>query len=161
MPNRTNSEIRARVDAFVQDLSGLIRETALQAVQEVLGGRATRTAAPVPVRAAASPRRKKARRKRTGGGKRVDAGTVLAAIQAAGAPVRSETLAGALGSRAPLLKPVLDELVASKQIKRAGMARGTTYEAGSGGGGGASPATKKKATRKRSRKAADKKPKTK
>ena len=149
-----NNQIRARVDAFVDDLSSLIQEAALQAVQAALGGGGMRRAASPTSSAGAAPkngRRKKAGR--PGGGRSVDRAAVLEAIQAAGAPVRSATLAGVLGSSPPLLKPVLDELVASGQVKRAGMARGTTYEAGSGGGGSATP-RKKKASKKAGRKKA-------
>ncbi len=156
MPTSNHAAIRARVDAFVEDLSTLIRQAALEAVQEALGGRATRTAAPVPARAAAGPRRKKARRKRPGGGKSVAPATALAALQAAGGPVLAEKIASTLGTNSTALRPTLEELMASGHVKRAGKKRGTTYEAVSGGGGGAAPATKK-AAKKRSKKAGRKK----
>ena len=76
--------------------------------------------------------------------------------------MRSETLAGMLGTNSASLKPALDELVASGQVKRAGMARGRTYTAGSSGGGGASQAPgKKMAAKKRSKKAGRLKARTK
>ena len=148
-----NNQIRARVDAFVDDLSSLIQEAALQAVQAALGGGGMRRAASSASAAAAPKNGRRKKAGRPGGGRSVDSAAVLEAIQAAGAPVRSATLAGVLGSSPPLLKPVLDELVASGQVKRAGMARGTTYEAGSGGGGSATP-RKKKASKKAGRKKA-------
>ena len=40
MPNTLDSEIRSRIDAFVNDLSNLVKITALESVADALGGQA-------------------------------------------------------------------------------------------------------------------------
>lgn len=145
MTNR-NSEalIRARVDAFVGELSGLIREAALEAVQEAL----LRDAAGVTTtrRKPGRPAKQAGRRSRAS----FDAATVLAAIQA-NPGTRTEIIAKGLGTDSKALKSAIDELVDTRQITRRGKARGTTLHPTGGGAPAAPRATKKKASRKKRR----------
>ena len=143
------AQIRARVDAFVGELSGLIREAALEAVHEAL----VRDAAGISTtrRKPGRPAKQAGRRSR---GAAFDAATVLAAIKS-NPGTRTEIIAKGLGTDSKALKPAIDELVATKQISRKGKARGTTLHPT--GGGSAAPAAKKKATRKKRRKATSRK----
>lgn len=142
---RTNTDaaIRARVDAFVEDLTGLIREAALEAVQEALvrDGSLPRAAA---TRVAGPKRRKKAGRRSR---RAVDTATVLEAIRAHQGE-RTEVIAKSMGTDSKALKPAIDELVADGRVSRRGKARGTTLHIG-GGGSGSGGATRKKAGRRK------------
>ena len=107
MPNRnTDAQIRARVENFVDELTGLIREAALEAVQEAIlrdaGGRG-------PTRRKSGTGRtakKRGRRSRSA----FDAATVLAAIQS-NPGTRTEIIAKGLGTDSKALKSAIDELV--------------------------------------------------
>jgi hypothetical protein len=139
------AQIRARVDAFVGELSGLIREAALEAVQEAL----VRDAAGI-----STSRRKPGRPAKQGGRRSraaFDAATVLAAIKA-DPGTRTEIIAKGLGTDSKALKPAIDELVATKQITRKGKARGTTLHPT--GSSASAPVAKKKASRKKRRRKA-------
>ena len=150
MPSQsTDAAIRARVEAFVDELTDLIREAALDAVQEAL----VRDGAAAPARKLAGPRRKKAGRRRRAA---VDTAKVLAAIQAH-AGQRTEVIAKSMGTDSKALKPAIDELVAGGQVTRKGKARGTTLHPT--GKSASAPAAKKPAARKkRGKKRAKKKP---
>ena len=146
MPNRnTDAQIRARVENFVDELTGLIREAALEAVQEAIlrdaGGRG-------PTRRKSGTGRtakKRGRRSRSA----FDAATVLAAIQS-NPGTRTEIIAKGLGTDSKALKSAIDELVETNQITRRGKARGTTlHPTGGGAAPAAKRATRKKAARKK------------
>lgn len=140
----TEAQIRARVDAFVGELSGLIREAALEAVHEALSRDA---AGMTPMRRKPGRPAKKAGRRSSAA---FDAATVLAAIKA-DPGTRTEIIAKGLGTDSKALKPAIDELVETKQIVRKGKARGTTLHPTGGGAPAAPRATKKKASRKKRR----------
>lgn len=159
--NDIESQIRARVDSFVDDLSDLIRSAALEAVNEALGQQAVAAArARKPAGRVAKP----AARAAKPGGKRVRrsaadleklGNAVLAAVKQKPGQ-RMEHLSKALGVTSKDLKRPIDLLVAAKQLRTEGQRRGTQYyPAGGGGGGGGRKAAPKK--RKTRRKAAKKK----
>jgi hypothetical protein len=61
-----NDQIRFRVEAFVSELEGLIREAALQSISEALGGKSVTHRRPVP---ASRPTRSEAEPRQSGGKK--------------------------------------------------------------------------------------------
>ncbi len=143
MPKQnTDAAIRARVDAFVEDLTGLIREAALEAVQEALVRDGSISRASIASAAGPKRRKKAGRRSR----RAVDTDTVLEAIRAH-AGERTEVIAKSLGTDSKALKPAIDELVAAGRVSRRGKARGTTLHIGGGSAGGG--ATRKKAGRRK------------
>lgn len=144
MPSRnTQAEIRARVDAFVDDLTDLIHQAALESVSEVLAGQGFSA----PARPAAQgPRRKKKVSRRAG--RAVDTATVLDAIRSMPGS-RTELIAKSLGTNSMALKPAIDALVADGMVTRRGKARGTTLHPSGGAGGGGIARKAKKTSRKK------------
>jgi len=156
-------QIQARVNAFVSELSSLVREAALTAVQEVLGGEAPRVPAKrgrtnkKAKRTSAAPKRKSA------GGKRVRrtpedlknmAQEVITFVKsnqgsAAGA------IAKGLGVATKDLKRPVDDLLAAKKLRKQGERRGTQYFVGAARG-----AAKARAKAKPRKKAAKRKKST-
>src|SRR5882672_12102780 len=143
MPNKTpDHHIRARIDSFLSELAGLVRKSALKAVQAALGEGAPRRRG--PGRPKGSGRRgpgrpRKAGRRRAGrparGGKRVRRSTEdLAAIGARVlAQVRSkqgqrlEEIGRALRTDTGVLKRPVAILLAAKKLRTKGQRRGTMY----------------------------------
>lgn len=138
-------QVRAKIDAFVQELDSLIRAAALDAVRGALGGgvsttaptRATRRAAPVVRKAAPQTRGGKRTPEQVAG----DAAKVLAYVKSnAGCSV--EQIGKALGlATKELALPIL-KLRAERSVRTTGQKRGTRYFAG-----GASPKSAAKAKR--------------
>jgi len=140
----TEAQIRARIDALVEDLTGLIRQAALEAVQDALMG--TRSSAPARAsKPAGASRKKKAGRRSSKKLKSLDTETVYAAIKSHPGE-RTEVIAQSLGTGSKALKDAIDELVATKRIKRKGKARGTSLHLA---GGGVRKATSKKTGKKK------------
>ncbi len=170
MPQTIDSALRARVDAFVADLSEQIREAALEAVREALGG-----AAPARRRGPGRPRKKakKATRRKPGrprkkatkrvGRKRATkraskkrmrrspedldktAARILAYVKTH--PGKGVTaIAKSLRKSSKDLKRPVQMLLAAKKLRTEGQRRGTTYFAGAGG---AKKTAKRKASGKR------------
>jgi hypothetical protein len=140
--NPTDTAIRSRIDSFLSELAGLVRQSALEAVQEALGGGAPRRRG--PGRPKGSGRRgpgrpPKAGRRRAGrparGGKRVRRSSEdLAAIGArVMAQVRSkqgqrlEEIGRALRTDTAILKKPVADLLKAKKLKTTGAKRGTKY----------------------------------
>ena len=150
----TDAQIRARVDQFVTELSGLIREAALESVSEAI---ARSGLGPAPHRTTKKKAsRKKAGRRRASSGADL-ADPVLAHIKA-NPGSRAEEIARTLGANGEDVKRALQGLKAAGAVKARGKARGTNYVAAGRGGGGAT--RKKKAARKKGvrRKRASRKP---
>lgn len=160
-------ELQARVDVFVADLTELVRQAALQAVQDALG-----VAAVVPSRgrkrvasAGKATAKKPARRK---SGKRVRRSTddLAVAGQALVVEVRRapgsgfEALRAALGVDGKDLRRPLNDLLESGAIRKEGAKRGTKYYP-AGTKSAAKPAKKKAAKRKTAKRKATKRKATK
>ena len=88
------------------------------------GARARRSAAADKPAKAAKGRK----RRRAGGGREFDE-KILAAVRAAGGPVRSVDLEKQVGGDPESRRNALKRLVKTKQLKRTGVARATRYEA--------------------------------
>ena len=150
MPRQnTDSAIRARVDDFVNELSDLIRQAALEAVEESLMGRARparSSSAGTATRASAGGRKKRGRR-----GGRSKAGAdpqkILSFVAKSPEGARVEEMARELGLSSESIKPTVAALLAAKQVRREGKARGTRYFVG--GGGASSGVGRKKGRRKK------------
>ena len=158
MPQTINPILRDRIDAFVDDLSDLIRQAALESVQEALGGvvaparrgpgRPPKTAGrmPGPKPSAFTP--KKAPKKKAGARIRRSAddldemaGLILDYVK--GSPGNGvEAISKALRVPSKELKRPVQMLIADKKLRTEGNRRGTTYFAGAG----------RKATQKRAKK---------
>jgi hypothetical protein len=143
-----DSEIRSRIETFLEEISTLLKKAALESVRAALGDGAT------PVRRGPG-RPPKSAATRGGGGKRsseqVDemAGRILAYVKS-NAGESLEAISRAIGVPTKELKLPVIKLLGSRQLKKTGQKRGTKYFAGSGKGG----ATARKAGRKGRRKGA-------
>ena len=154
-----DARIRACVDSFVEQLSALVRQAALQSVQEAL----VAAGAPAPARrgrprkkATAPARRaskKRGRRSSAAVSKTTDA--ALTFVKANPNCSVGEIGAG-LGLTTKDLRLPLMKLLADGKLRTTGQKRGTRYHAGGGGRkkkakrkAGRKKATRKKATRKK------------
>ncbi|MEI8256369.1 MAG: hypothetical protein WCJ30_11915 [Deltaproteobacteria bacterium] len=145
-----NNQIEQRIQIFVTELSGLVRQAALDAVQTALGGKA-RLEAPATTRgpgrpkksagrpakpAAAAPKAPKAPKAAKGGtrGRRtpeqIEAtiASVLGYIKAH-PNTRSEAIRAALKLARPAMRDALDRLSDGKKIKMKGVKRAASYTA--------------------------------
>jgi len=146
MPNTTlDSEIRSRIDAFVNDLSNLVKTTAVASVAEALGGASTaprrgrrpgRRGPGRPrgstTRAASANGRRGKRAKRSSGDVDATAAKVLAHVRANPGQNVGEIRA-ALGASSKELQLPVQKLVAAKSLRTEGQRRGTRYFAGGRG----------------------------
>jgi len=140
--HNSDAAIRTRIGSFLTELGALVRQSALEAVQEALGEGAPRRRG--PGRPKGSGRRgpgrpRRAGRRRAGrparGGKRVRRSTEdLAAIGARVlAQVRSkqgqrlEEIGRALRTDTGVLKRPVANLLAAKKLRTKGQRRGTMY----------------------------------
>jgi hypothetical protein len=149
MPN-TTEQIRAKIDAFLQEIESMTRAVALEAVQSALGGgvrTAPRGVGRVVRRAAPAVRRVAKREKRTTEDVAATGERILAFVKSnAGCSV--EQIREGLGlSKKDVALPIL-RLKSERKLKTTGQKRGTRYFAG----GGAPKAAKRvapKASKKR------------
>jgi len=151
-----DANIRACVDSFVEELSALVRQAALDSVQEALISVGASAPAPArrgrPRKKAAAPVRRKASKKR---GRRSSA-LVSKTTDSALAYIRTNPgcsvgdIGAGLGSSTKELRLPLMKLLADGKLRTTGQKRGTRYHAGGGGG-------RKKAKRKTTRKKAKRK----
>lgn len=161
MVTKHNEAISERIQTFVQDLSSLVRRSALDAVHGVLSGMTAparrkpgRPAGAKTGRLRAVVRKAAKRGKRTTDQVEADAARLLAHIKA-NPGQRLEEISKALRTTTATLTLPVMKLLASKSIKKTGQKRGTMYFAGSAR---AKPAAKKKSAPKRKAKS---RPKTK
>ncbi|MFT4542004.1 MAG: hypothetical protein ACI841_002255 [Planctomycetota bacterium] len=135
--SNTTEQIRARVDAFVDDLRDLIQQAAIEAVHTALG--ADTPAARAPRKSKAGSAKPAVARKQQGG-KRIRrtrddldqmASSLVDYIQANPAAGMSD-LVRAMGAEAPVVRGPLNELIAEGKIRKEGEKRGTKYFVGSG-----------------------------
>ncbi|MBM3978404.1 MAG: hypothetical protein FJ299_15625 [Planctomycetes bacterium] len=128
MVNSPN-DLRARVDAFVADLAVLIRQSALEAVQEALGAGAA------PRRGPGRPRGSGKAPKAARGGKRAkrDPQAVLAMADKVHGIVKAkpgqsvEQIGKALRMPTKALTLPIRKLLEAKRVKTKGQRRGTRY----------------------------------
>lgn len=165
MAKDINRQIEERIQQFVSELNSLVRQAALEAVNDALGGqsRGGRFATPA---APASGARRTARR--IGGRGRRSSRQLeqtMAALRdfvAQNPGARMEHISAGLGMSTQQLRRPVDKLLKAGELRKRGEKRATEYFVGSGGGSGAGRAapsrkrsgakkktTKKRATRKK------------
>ena len=131
-----DSEIRSRIDSFVEQLSALVKKAALDSVHAALGDGGA------PVRRGPGRPRMKVSVGRTSKGslgkrssEQVEAmAAKIAAFVRSKPGSRLEQIASGLGTSSKELKLPVIKLLASKTLTKKGQKRGTTYFAGSGSG---------------------------
>lgn len=148
MPNPIESQIKDRIETFVQELDLLVRKSALEALRGVLdaGAAPARRRRPPGRRAAAHP----APASTDGLSSRIRAHVA----QNPGQTVSQ--IAVALGGKPAAAKKVIKSLLAEKQIRKAGQRRGTRYYPPGAGrlpGAGSSRKPRRKRGKRRGRKA--------
>jgi hypothetical protein len=153
--NTIESEIKARIETFVQELDLLIRKSTLEALKSVLATNGTAFASPTRRRGrpAGSGASKGARRgRRPAANVEAASDKILSHVQSNDGQSVSE-IAAATGTPLPVAKKALSSLLNAGAVKKTGQKRGTRYHTGSGR---ARPAaarkTKKRAKTTRSRK---------
>ncbi len=131
-----DTQIRNRIDSFLKEIGDLVRQSALAAVQDALGGGgsgARRAAAPMatPGAAAAKPARAAKRTTKKRGRSNVDYDALRSAIQSllsnAHDGMRMEQLVEATHHDSYVLRKPVNEMLASGQIRKTGEKRGTKY----------------------------------
>ena len=156
------TQLRDRIDAFAEELSDLVKQAALEAVQGALdsGGAPARRRGPGRPRGATTRRKKKADRRpgRPRTKKLASTAQVLAQVKR-GDGVGVTEIAAALGTTSDAVKPVMIELLAEKRVRKTGQKRGTKYHVGAARKARSKKrSTKKRATKKKpTRKAAGRK----
>ena len=135
--SQIEAQIEARTEAFAAELSALIRQAALEAVEAALAGS---TAAPAPRRGRKPAAKKRATKKKAAPKKR---GRRSAAdIEALAAQVhqfvkankgsRLEEISAGIGVASKELKRPVTDLLAAKALRKEGQKRGTKYFAKKG-----------------------------
>jgi hypothetical protein len=158
-----DEQIRTRIDLFVEELSALVREAAIEAVEDALQGGS-----------AATPGRRTKRKqgpRRKAGGKSVGQKAATKRVRRTaddltviGSKVltyvrnkpgaRMEEIAKGLRSETKDLRRSVQDLIAAKKLRTKGQKRGTTYYAGSSTPQRKSRKAKKTTTRRVGKKAA-------
>ena len=124
-----DTQIRSRVESFVSELSGLIRQAALDAAVTALNGQrgsSGYTGAKRGPKPGAAAARKGARVRRTEAQIQTTMQKVLSFIDS-NPGSRSEEIRSSLGLPTPAMADALKRLMAEKSIKSKGQRRGTTY----------------------------------
>ena len=153
----TEKQTQDRVQSFVNELTGLVRQAALEAVQEALGGVAApkRRGRPRKTKKALArrkPVKRKAKKtgkhtKRSGAQLEAVATRVLAHVKKK--PGQNATEISKALRRTPKdIQHPLRKLIADKKLRTTGQRRGTKYFAG---GGRAVASKKKRAAKKASK----------
>jgi len=130
--NTVNDRIRSRVEAFAEELSALIRDSAMETVRDALGGGSAPRRAGRPGRAAASAAPVRAGGRREKGQKR-DPGEIerltgrLLDYVKGNAGQRIEQIAAGMGTVTKELNLPVKKLIAQKSLKTKGQKRATQY----------------------------------
>jgi hypothetical protein len=128
--NSVNDRIRSRVEAFADELSALIRDSAMETVREALGGSAPRkgarggrsSASSAPVRAG---RREKGQKRDPAEIERLT-GRLLDYVKG-NAGQRIEQIAAGMGTATKELNLPVKKLIAQKSLRTKGQKRATQY----------------------------------
>jgi hypothetical protein len=137
-----DTDLRSRIDSFLNELSALVKKTALDSVHAALGnGVAPTRRRPGRPRGTATAKRPAATAdgKRTPEQVQADAERIASYVRA-NPGSRLEQIAAGLGTGSQELKLPVIKLLAARTLRKTGQKRGTQYFAGGG-------ATKVKATR--------------
>jgi septum formation inhibitor MinC len=125
--SKIDTEIRNRVEAFVAELTGLIRQAAVDAAVNALQGQVSTSGAKRgPKSASAAPQKAGTRVRRTEAQIQATMSKVLGYIESHPAS-RSEDIRAAINVEAPQMADALRRLMAEKSIKSKGSRRTTTY----------------------------------
>jgi hypothetical protein len=145
-------QIRTRIEEFVDELTRLVRESALSAFEQALG-----TARPAANAAKRKPPARAASAPPAGGGRgRASAASIVERVSAEPG-LRVDELAKGLGTTSATLQPLVRQLLQTGDLRTEGQRRGTRYFPGDGTPPAAATGRKKKrAARKGRRKAARK-----
>jgi len=133
--NTVNDRIRSRVEAFAEELSALIRDSAMETVRDALGGSAAPSRSGRPGRpgrpaASAAPVRGGGRREK---GQKRDPGEIerltgrLLDYVKGNAGQRIEQIAAGMGTVTKELNLPVKKLIAQKSLKTKGQKRATQY----------------------------------
>ena len=156
MSQNIDQALRARIDQFVAEMSELVREAALEAVREALGGQAPPVRrGPGRPRAAAAPRaasRPGKRIRRTSADLARLSDDIVAWV-GANPGGRLGDIAKALGAETKDVRRPSFALLEEGKLRTEGQRGGTRYFPAGSGGGKSAP---KKAGKKKARKAASK-----
>src|SRR5450432_3065356 len=129
--NSVNDRIRSRVEAFAEELSALIRDSAMETVRDALGGsgaprrgaRAGRGgSSPAPVRGG---RREKGQKRDPGEIERLT-GRLLDYVKS-NTGQRIEQIAAGMGTATKELNLPVKKLIAQKSVRTKGQKRATQY----------------------------------
>jgi hypothetical protein len=132
--NSVNDRIRSRVEAFAEELSALIRDSAMETVREALGGggsaaRAGRGARGGRAAASSAPvrggRREKGQKRDPGEIERLTS-RLLDYVKGNGGQ-RIEQIAAGMGTVTKELNLPVKKLIAQKSLKTKGQKRATQY----------------------------------
>jgi len=130
--NSVNDRIRSRVEAFAEELSALIRDSAMETVREALGGSAAPRRGARGGRAAASSapvrgggRREKGQKRDPGEIERLTS-RLLDYVKGNGGQ-RIEQIAAGMGTVTKELNLPVKKLIAQKSLKTKGQKRATQY----------------------------------
>lgn len=135
MPTQNiDQEIRTRIDSFLLELSGLVKQAALESVHEALGQDAPPRRGPgrpgkVAMRPGSRPRKlatRGLRGKRTSEQVDETAARLLAHVRSKPGQ-RLEEIGAELKTATKILKLPIAKLMASKKLKTKGQKRGTKY----------------------------------
>lgn len=119
-------QIRSAIDAFIADLSDLVRAAAVDAVSDALGGPSGRRGRRPGRPAGTSPGRRRKGEKRSPEAIQKLQGELLSAIKA-NPGSRMEQLGKVVGASTKDLMLVTRKLLASKAVRKRGVKRATTY----------------------------------
>jgi hypothetical protein len=167
MPHSIEATLRARVDSFVDDLTEIIRQAALEAVREALAltpeparrgpGRPRRTAKRATTRRAKKKTGKRIRR--SAADLEATASRILAFVKA-NPGTNMTAMTKAMRKPAKDLRGPIKLLMADRKLRTEGQKRGTTYHAGAGGKSAKRKTAKRKTAKRKTAKRAGAKRKT-
>lgn len=129
-----DAQIRNRIDSFLREIGDLVRQSAVQAVQDALGGGPRRSVsaapqAPAAGRPAGAGKRgpKKGSRRGTSVDRAVVEAKILDALRSNPQGLRMEELARVTSLDSSHLKVPAKEMAASGAVRKDGERRATTY----------------------------------
>ena len=158
--NHLDSQIRTCINSFVEELSSLVKQAAVESVRDALGGGSTPTSRrPARSRKATTGTKRptsKRRKRRSSGAVDSVAKRILAHVKTSPGQGVGE-IGGTLRLTSKDLRLPILKLLGDKKIKTTGQRRGTKYFT-VGAGGAATKKTTKKVGKRTSRKAKAKKP---